>query len=146
MLGTEIAKINALEILDSRAAPTVFCKVTLACGAQGCAAVPSGASRGKNEAFEKRDGGERFGGRGVEDVCRRMERELFKSINGADAANQKCWTGFFCGRTALGIKGITARTRCSPFLLPAHALRHRHMTCRFTDTLAEFTEAICPYL
>ncbi|MBE6654133.1 MAG: phosphopyruvate hydratase [Ruminococcaceae bacterium] len=104
MLGTEIAKINALEILDSRAAPTVFCKVTLACGAQGCAAVPSGASRGKNEAFEKRDGGERFGGRGVEDVCRRMERELFKSINGADAANQKMLDGLLLRADGFGDK------------------------------------------
>ena len=89
MLGTEIASINAMEILDSRATPTVFCKVRLACGAEGSAAVPSGASRGKNEAFEKRDGGERFAGKGVEGVCRRIEGELFNSISGSDAANQK---------------------------------------------------------
>ena len=104
MLGTEITEMSAIEILDSRAMPTVFCKVTLACGAQGCAAVPSGASKGKNEAFEKRDGGERYGGRGVEDVCRRMERELLKSIRGADAADQKMLDGLLLRADGFGDK------------------------------------------
>lgn len=89
MLGTEIAKISATEIFDSRGNPTILCKTTLVCGAEGVASVPSGASTGKNEAFEKRDGGERFFGKGVADVCKRTETELFKYIEGADAANQK---------------------------------------------------------
>lgn len=89
MLGTEIAKISATEILDSRGYPTILCKTTLICGAEGSASVPSGASTGKNEAFEKRDGGEQFFGKGVADVCKSTEEELFKYIEGADAADQK---------------------------------------------------------
>ncbi len=114
MQGTEIAKISALEILDSRGAPTIFCKTTLTCGAEGAASVPAGASRGKNEAYEKRDGGSRYGGRGVDDICRRMERELFKNINGADAANQKMLDGIllradgFANKSNFGANALLA--------------------------------------
>ncbi len=93
MTQTEITKINAAEILDSRGNPTVFCKVTLAGGAFGTASVPSGASTGKFEAHEKRDGGARFGGRGVLEVCRRIETELSPALRGKDAANQKLIDG-----------------------------------------------------
>ncbi len=93
MPQTEIVKINAAEILDSRGTPTVFCKVSLACGACGTASVPSGASTGKFEAHEKRDGGVRFGGRGVLEVCRRIETELCEALRGKDAANQKLIDG-----------------------------------------------------
>ena len=114
MLGTEIAKISATEILDSRGNPTIFCKTILACGAEGTASVPSGASRGKNEAHEKRDGGTRYGGRGVDNVCRRIERELFKNINGADASNQKMLDGMllradgFANKTNFGANALLA--------------------------------------
>ncbi|MBQ8402864.1 MAG: phosphopyruvate hydratase [Clostridia bacterium] len=93
MPQTEIIKINATEILDSRGNPTVFCKVTLASGAFGCASVPSGASTGKFEAHEKRDGGARFGGRGVQSVCEKIETELSEVLRGKDAANQKLIDG-----------------------------------------------------
>jgi enolase len=93
MLKTEISKISALEILDSRATPTVHCKITLACGAQGCASVPSGASKGRYEAHEKRDGGARFGGKGVAEVCAKIEKELFAHIKGADASDQRLIDG-----------------------------------------------------
>ena len=93
MPQTEIIKINAAEILDSRGNPTVLCKVTLASGARGTASVPSGASTGKFEAHEKRDGGVRFGGRGVSEVCKRIEDELFEALRGKDAANQRLIDG-----------------------------------------------------
>lgn len=93
MLETEIRKINAAEILDSRGNPTVFCKVTLACGAVGCSSVPSGASTGKHEAHEKRDGGARYGGRGVKAVCEKLESELARELCSKDAANQKLIDG-----------------------------------------------------
>lgn len=92
-IKTGIRKITAAEILDSRANPTVLCRVTLECGACGCAAVPSGASTGKYEAHEKRDGGARFGGRGVREVCRRLETELARELIGHDAANQRLIDG-----------------------------------------------------
>src|SRR5262245_17918839 len=61
---SEIIEVVGREILDSRGNPTVEVEVTLATGAAGRAAVPSGASTGAHEAVELRDGGERYGGRG----------------------------------------------------------------------------------
>ena len=64
--GRAITDIRGLEILDSRGNPTVEVEVTLAGGAVGSAAVPSGASTGELEAVELRDGDRaRYGGRGV---------------------------------------------------------------------------------
>ena len=59
-----IAGIHAWEALDSRGTPTVACCVRLDDGSEGEAIVPSGASTGAHEAHERRDGGERFGGKG----------------------------------------------------------------------------------
>ncbi|MFA7562183.1 MAG: phosphopyruvate hydratase, partial [Methanoculleus sp.] len=56
MTDTRIRSIHAREILDSRGNPTIEADVTLACGAFGRAATPSGASTGKHEAVELRDG------------------------------------------------------------------------------------------
>jgi enolase len=61
-----VASVHAREILDSRGNPTVEVDVVLANGAQGRAAVPSGASTGAHEALELRDGDKaRYGGKGV---------------------------------------------------------------------------------
>ena len=61
----EIEAVTGREILDSRGNPTVEVEVCLTGGATGRAAVPSGASTGKFEAVELRDGGNRFNGLGV---------------------------------------------------------------------------------
>ncbi|MET7303746.1 phosphopyruvate hydratase [Embleya sp. NPDC005575] len=60
-----ITKVDSWEALDSRGRPTVATRVALEGGAQGVALVPSGASAGSHEALELRDGGDRYGGRGV---------------------------------------------------------------------------------
>ena len=60
-----IEAVGAREILDSRGNPTVEVEVALDDGTPGRAAVPSGASTGQFEAVELRDGGERYGGKGV---------------------------------------------------------------------------------
>lgn len=62
---SHIASIFAQEILDSRGNPTLRVKVVTTSGAIGVAAVPSGASTGSHEAWELRDGGKRYGGKGV---------------------------------------------------------------------------------
>ena len=63
---SEIAKLEALEILDSRGNPTLSVTATLANGVKATAKVPSGASTGKREAVELRDGDKaRYGGKGV---------------------------------------------------------------------------------
>ncbi len=85
---TAIADIHAREILDSRGNPTVEVEVTLDSGTLGRAAVPSGASTGAHEAIEKRDGGPRFGGRGVRQAVEAVNGEIFDALSGFDAADQ----------------------------------------------------------
>src|ERR1700738_3778946 len=85
---TAISDIHAREILDSRGNPTVEVDVTLDTGVIGRAAVPSGASTGAHEAIEKRDGGPRFGGRGVLQAVGAVNGEIFDALSGFDAENQ----------------------------------------------------------
>jgi enolase len=85
---TAIADIHAREILDSRGNPTVEVDVKLETGAIGRAAVPSGASTGAHEAIEKRDGGPRFGGRGVRQALEAANGEIFDALSGFDAEDQ----------------------------------------------------------
>ena len=84
-----ILDLAAREILDSRGNPTVECDVTLASGASGRAAVPSGASTGEHEALELRDGdGNRYGGKGVLKAVRNIEETIAPAIHGMDATDQ----------------------------------------------------------
>jgi enolase len=85
---TAIVDIHAREILDSRGNPTVEVDVTLETGTIGRAAVPSGASTGAHEAVEKRDGGTRFGGRGVRQAVEAANGEIFGTLSGFDAEHQ----------------------------------------------------------
>ncbi|HJY49329.1 MAG TPA: phosphopyruvate hydratase, partial [Stellaceae bacterium] len=85
---TAISDIHAREILDSRGNPTVEVDVTLDTGVIGRAAVPSGASTGAHEAIEKRDGGPRFGGRGVLQAVEAVKGEIFDALSGFDAEDQ----------------------------------------------------------
>lgn len=86
--GTAIDRILAWEALDSRGTPTVACEVVLADGHHGQAAVPSGASTGRHEAVELRDGGQRYGGRGVRGAVRNVVTVLADAVRGVDAADQ----------------------------------------------------------
>ena len=83
-----IIDIVGREILDSRGNPTVEVEVTLDSGATGRAAVPSGASTGAFEAVEKRDGGNRYMGKGVEGAVETVNGELFDALSGLDADDQ----------------------------------------------------------
>ncbi len=85
---TAIADIIAREILDSRGNPTVEVDVVLENGVTGRAAVPSGASTGAHEAVELRDGGSRYGGKGVMQAVGHVEGEIFDALGGMDAADQ----------------------------------------------------------
>ena len=84
-----ITDIRGREILDSRGNPTVEVDVVLESGALGRAAVPSGASTGKHEAVERRDGDpKRFGGKGVLKAVEAVEGEIFDALSGLDAEQQ----------------------------------------------------------
>ncbi|MEI7792209.1 MAG: phosphopyruvate hydratase [Candidatus Berkelbacteria bacterium] len=80
----KIQNIIAREILDSRGNPTVEVDLTLEDGSFGRAAVPSGASTGSYEAVELRDGGSRYGGKGVETAVKNANTELKKALIGID--------------------------------------------------------------
>ncbi len=84
-----IIDIRAREIIDSRGNPTVEADVTLATGATGRAAVPSGASTGEHEALELRDGdADRYGGKGVQLAVQSIEETIAPALNGLVAADQ----------------------------------------------------------
>ena len=85
---TAIVDIHAREILDSRGNPTIEVDVTLETGTIGRAAVPSGASTGAHEAVERRDGGPRFGGRGVRQAVEAANGEIFDALSGFAAEDQ----------------------------------------------------------
>src|SRR6187551_3935237 len=85
---TAIMDITGREILDSRGNPTVEVDVRLEDGAFGRAAVPSGASTGAHEAVELRDGGKRYGGKGVEKAVAAVNTEIFDAISGMEAEDQ----------------------------------------------------------
>jgi enolase len=85
---TAIVDITAREILDSRGNPTVEVDVTLEDGSFGRAAVPSGASTGAHEAVELRDGGSRYGGKGVEEAVSAVNTEIFDALAGLEAEEQ----------------------------------------------------------
>ena len=86
----EIVDITAREILDSRGNPTVEVDVTLEDGSFGRAAVPSGASTGAHEAMEKRDGDPaRYGGKGVLQAVDAVNGEIFDTVSGFDAEDQR---------------------------------------------------------
>jgi enolase len=85
---TAIIDIRGREILDSRGNPTVEVEVELDDGSVGRASVPSGASTGAHEAVEKRDGGKRYGGKGVEKAVASVNGEIFEALSGMEAEEQ----------------------------------------------------------
>jgi enolase len=84
-----IEQIVAREVLDSRGNPTVEVEVVLASGAGGRAIVPAGASTGTYEATEWRDGGERYGGKGVLGAVEHVNGEIADVLSGFDAHDQR---------------------------------------------------------
>ena len=89
-MSTQITRIHAREILDSRGNPTLEAEVTLTNGGFGRAAVPSGASTGSREAVELRDGDKsRYGGKGVKNAVANVNTTIADALKGFDAADQK---------------------------------------------------------
>ncbi|GIX17179.1 MAG: enolase [Rhodothalassiaceae bacterium] len=84
-----ILDVIGREILDSRGNPTVEAEVHLEDGSIGRAAVPSGASTGAHEALERRDGGARYGGKGVQSAVEAINGEIFDALSGLDALAQR---------------------------------------------------------
>jgi enolase len=86
----EILDVHAREILDSRGNPTIEVEVVLESGAIGAAAVPSGASTGKREALELRDGDNRYHGKGVLNAVKNVNNEIAPKLIGRESVCQGC--------------------------------------------------------
>ena len=89
MAVSPIRAIDALEVIDSRGNPTVEARVHLDDGTTGVARVPSGASTGEREATELRDGGARYGGKGVRQAVANVNGEINRALAGRDATDQQ---------------------------------------------------------
>src|SRR5438876_1004438 len=104
---SEIDHIHAREVLDSRGNPTVEADVYLAGGVMGRAAVPSGASTGKHEAVELRDGdSKRYGGKGVLKAVRNVNELIARALKGMDARDQG-----EIDRTLIELDGTAAKSK-----------------------------------
>jgi len=101
-----IEELIAREILDSRGNPTIEVDCLLEGGALGRAAIPSGASTGSREAIELRDGGERFGGKGVTRAVDHVHDEISRAILGMDARDQ-----VLIDRTLIELDGTLDKSR-----------------------------------
>ena len=86
---SQIERVHARQILDSRGNPTIEVEIGLRSGAHGHAAVPSGASTGEFEAKELRDGGERWQGKGVTRAVAHANGEIARAVTGMDASDQR---------------------------------------------------------
>ena len=86
---SSIEHVIGREVLDSRGNPTVEVEVLLASGGRGRAIVPSGASTGRFEAVELRDGGEWYGGKGVQQAVHNVNGEILDAIVGLEALDQR---------------------------------------------------------
>jgi enolase 1/2/3 len=86
---SSIEHVAGREVLDSRGNPTVEVEVFLASGATGRAIVPSGASTGQFEAAELRDGGDRYGGKGVANAVAHVNDEIGDALEGMEALDQR---------------------------------------------------------
>src|SRR5512132_2077800 len=101
-----IESVHGRQVLDSRGNPTVEVEVVLDSGACGLAGVPSGASTGKYEAVELRDGGDEWGGKGVGKAVSHVNGEIAAAIEGARAAEQSA-----LDRTMIELDGTANKGR-----------------------------------
>lgn len=106
MTDTSITRIKARQVYDSRANPTVEVDVELGCGATGRGTVPSGASTGRFEALELRDGDRRLSGKSVYKAIANIEREIAPALIGRDALDQAA-----IDRTMIEIDGTPNKSR-----------------------------------
>ncbi|MGB5718034.1 MAG: phosphopyruvate hydratase [Gammaproteobacteria bacterium] len=123
---SEISEVKGREIIDSRGNPTVEAEVTLASGAVGRAAVPSGASTGTREAVELRDGdSQRFGGKGVTQAVNNINRVIRETVLGKEAAAQA-----ELDRAMIELDGTDNKGRLGANALLAVSLANAHAVAR----------------
>ncbi len=132
-----IQGLHAWEALDSRGIPTVGCVVRLADGSEGEATVPSGASTGTHEAHERRDGGERYGGKGVSGAVASLLTDIAPALTGLDATDQELLDG-----TMRALDGTPNLSR-----LGANAVLAASVACALASARSQglpLWQALCP--
>ena len=140
---SQIDRVHARQIVDSRGNPTVEVEVTLRSGASGRAAVPSGASTGEFEATELRDGGPRWLGKGVTRAVANVDGEIAAAVAGLDAADQRALDKALCE-----LDGTPAKSRLGPTRSSASRWRRRTRSprtraCRCGGTSAASRRTCC---
>lgn len=100
-----IVDVKGMEVLDSRGNPTVAAEVTLSNGIRALAISPSGASTGKFEAIELRDGGERYNGKGVTKAVNNINSVIAPALKGIDTLNQRVIDAELCRLDGTDNKG-----------------------------------------
>lgn len=118
---TTIVEVKGREVLDSRGNPTVEAEVVLESGARGRAMVPSGASTGAHEAVELRDGGPRFGGKGVLRAVASINERIADEVIGLDALNQEA-----VDKTLLELDGTSNKSNLGANAMLAVSLATAH--------------------
>src|SRR5664279_3108562 len=121
MSAADIAHVKARRVWDSRGRPTVEADVILVGGALGRAIAPAGASGGRREAVDLRDGGAPFGGYGVTRAVANVNDVIAPEITGLDAHNQ-----FAVDTTLIRLDGTTDKSRLGANAMVAVSLAVAH--------------------
>ena len=136
---SQIEKVHARQILDSRGNPTVEVELALRSGAAGRAAVPSGASTGEFEATELRDGDKSaYLGKGVSTAVGNVNGEIAQAVRGLDAEDQQG-----LDRALIALDG-TPNTRSSACRCRPRTRRPARRGCRCGATSAARAPTSCP--
>ena len=121
MNATTILSVRGRRVWDSRARPTVEVEVALAGGARGRAIAPAGASRGSGEAADLRDGGDAFGGYGVDRAVAAVNGEIAAALAGLDARDREG-----ADRRLIGLDGTVDKSRLGGNALVAASMAVAH--------------------
>ena len=141
---SQIDRVHARQIVDSRGNPTVEVDVTLRSGASGRAAVPSGASTGEFEATELRDGGAAWLGKGVTQAVANVDGEIAQAVAGMDAADQRALDRALLRPRRHAVQVAARRQRDPRRVAGLGQARSRRTTaCRSGATSAARTRTSC---
>ncbi|MDC0073471.1 phosphopyruvate hydratase [Alphaproteobacteria bacterium] len=125
---SSIINIFGREIFDSRGNPTIEVEINLEDGSKGVASVPSGASTGSYEAIEKRDGGERFQGKGVLDAIDNINNEIFNVLSGIDSTDQR-----LIDETLIDLDGTENKSRLGANAILGVSLANAKASAEYLD-------------
>ena len=130
---SSISSVVGRQVIDSRGNPTVEVDIVLESGASGRAMVPSGASTGKFEAVELRDGGDRWVGKGVGTAVSNVNGELAAAVRGLDAYDQRTVDRVLCDVDGTEDKGRLGANAILGVSLAVDVVRQRPPPPRSRD-------------